>query len=260
MLRIILTLLPLGLIGFVFSQTALAADSWQDLYETGKYEDAGGQSLPYRLLKPEVIEPGKSYPLVLFLHGVGGRGDNNTQQLANGVGEFVKPENRQKYPCFVVAPQCPPDDKWANIDWILKSHTMAEKMTEPLRLALDLFEKLAAELPVDKGRLYITGLSMGGFGTWDAIQRRPDYFAAAMPVCGGGDTAEAPKLKDLPLWAFHGDMDATVLPIRTKAMIEAIRKAGGTPKMTIYPQVGHNCWINAYADPAAMEWLFAQKK
>lgn len=260
MLRITLTLLPLGLIGFAFLQTALAADSWQDLFEAKTYVDADGQSLPYRLLKPETIEPGKKYPLVLLLHGAGERGADNVAQLVHGAGEFAKPENRQKYPCFVVVPQCPTDCKWVNVDWELPSHTMPEKIGEPLRLAIELFEKLAAELPVDRGRLYITGLSMGGFGTWDAIQRRPDYFTAAMPVCGGGDTAEASKLKDLPLWAFHGDADSVVMPLRTKAMIEAIGKAGGTPKMTIYPQVGHDSWVRAYSDPASLEWLFAQKK
>jgi predicted peptidase len=260
MLRITLALLPLGLIGFAFLHTALAADAWQELYEAKKYDDAKGQSLPYRLLKPEAIEAGKDYPLVLLLHGAGERGTDNALQLVHGAGAFAKPENRQMYPCFVVVPQCPPDCKWVDVDWALTSHTMPEKIAEPLRLALELVEKLAAKLPVDKGRLYITGLSMGGFGTWDAIQRRPDFFAAAMPVCGGGDTAVAPKLKDLPLWAFHGDADGVVLPLRTKAMIDAICKAGGTPKMTVYPQVGHDCWVPAYADPAALEWLFAQKR
>jgi predicted peptidase len=146
------------------------------------------------------------------------------------------------------------------VDWNLPSHTMPTKPSVPLKLAFELLDKLTAELPVDKQRLYVTGLSMGGFGTWDAIARRPQYFAAAIPICGGGDTAQAPKLVSLPVWAFHGDKDPVVKPNRTRDMIETIRKAGGTPKMTMYPGVQHDSWNHAYADPAVLEWLFAQKK
>ena len=137
---------------------------------------------------------------------------------------------------------------------------MPEAPSVPLMLTFELIDKLAAKLPVDKRRLYITGLSMGGFGTWDAIARRPRYFAAAMPICGGGDTAQAAKLKSLPLWAFHGDHDGTVLPRRTTDMIAAIRQAGGRPKMTLYPGVNHDSWSRTYADPAVLDWLFAQKR
>jgi predicted peptidase len=101
---------------------------------------------------------------------------------------------------------------------------------------------------------------MGGFGTWDAIQRRPDFFAAAMPVCGGGDTAEGAKLTKLPIWAFHGDKDSVVQTRRTRDMIEAIRKAGGSPKMTIYPGVDHDSWSATYSSPETLDWLFRQKK
>jgi predicted peptidase len=137
---------------------------------------------------------------------------------------------------------------------------MASRPTESLGLALELVDRLAVELPVDGERIYITGLSMGGFGVWDAIERRPTYFAAAIPICGGGDMAQAAKLKNLPLWAFHGDADMSVPTCRTTSIIEAIRKAGGSPKMTIYPNVGHMCWNRAYGDPEAMAWLFSQKK
>lgn len=253
-------MLPLGLVGIAMMQVAIGAEEWQTLFESKTYEDANGRRLLYRMMRPETVEAGKKYPLVLLLHGAGERGDDNVKQLVHGAKEFAKPENRTKYPCFLIVPQCPDGRKWVEVDWTLKSHTMPEKIGDPLRLAVELVEKLAAELPVDRDRLYITGLSMGGFGTWDAIQRRPELFAAAMPVCGGGDTAEAAKLKNLPIWAFHGDADTLVWPVRTTAMIEAIRSVGGTPKMTIYPAVSHDSWNPAYADPAAMEWLFAQKK
>ncbi len=240
-------------------QKIVCAASWQDAYMVQQYTGVGGQVLPYRLLKPEKIEAGQSYPLLLFLHGAGERGADNARQLLHGVGAFATAENRRKYPCFVVAPQCPVDRRWVEVDWGLPSHTMPKKPSLPLSLAFELTDKLAAELPVDRRRLYITGLSMGGYGTWDAIVRRPQYFAAALPICGGGDTAQAPKLKDLPIWAFHGDRDPKVLPRRTTDMIDAIRQAGGTPKMTIYAGVEHDSWDPTYADPAVLDWLFAQK-
>jgi predicted peptidase len=246
-----------------FPRAARAGDSWQDLYESKTYANADGQKLWYRLLKPEKIEPGKRYPLVLFLHGLGERGTENARQLIHGAGEFAKEANRRKHPCFVVAPQCPPDKLWVGGD--LRNvrsdeYVMPEKPSQPMALVLELIEKLPADLPIDKDRLYVTGLSMGGYGTWDLVQRRPELFAAAMPICGRGDLAQAAKLKNLPIWAFHGDADPVVPVARTKTMIAAIRAAGGTPKMTLYAGVGHDSWTATYADPEVMAWLFAQKK
>jgi predicted peptidase len=257
-IRFIALLLSASVIAFL--RTASAADAWEDSYEAKTYQNAEKQSLLCRLLKPEKIEPGKTYPLVLFLHGLGERGSDNAKQLAYFAKGFTEPERRHKYPCFVVAPQCPLDAHWVEIDFRQPSHEMPEKPSVPLRLALEMVDKLAAELPVDKGRTYITGLSMGGFGTWDAIQRRPDFFAAAIPVCGGGDLAQAQKLKNLPIWAFHGDKDTTVPVTRTTDMIEAIRKAGGMPRITVYPGVDHNSWDATYADPEVWAWLFAQRR
>jgi predicted peptidase len=245
---------------FLVFPAILAADSWQEAYKYKTHRDADGQTLPYRLLSPKRVEPDKKYPLVLFLHGAGERGTDNSKQLTQGAGEFAKPENRGPYPCFVVAPQCPPNCRWVEVSWTLRSHTMPEKPSAPMKLALELVEKLAADLPVDTDRIYVTGLSMGGYGAWDAIQRRPELFAAAIPICGGGDTAQAPKLKSIPIWAFHGDKDPTVPVRRTTDMIEAVARAGGSPKMTIYSGIAHNCWTATYANPKVLVWLFAQKK
>jgi predicted peptidase len=250
-----------GAIGALVTFPAmLAADAWQQAYKFKTFKDADGHTLPYRLMSPKKIESGKTYPLVLLLHGAGERGADNAKQLVHGAAEFAKPENRRQYPCFVVAPQCPADRRWVEVNWNLPSHEMPEKASEPLTLALDLVEKLAAELPVDKGRIYVTGLSMGGFGTWDAIERRPELFAAAIPICGGGDAAQAEKVKGVPVWAFHGDKDPVVPVRRTTDMIEAVAKAGGTAKMTIYSGIAHDSWSATYANPKVLDWLFEQKK
>jgi predicted peptidase len=249
-------ILTIGLI----SASKASAESWQDLLESKKFESVNGRSMPYRLLKPETIEPGVSYPLVLFLHGIGERGTNNSKQLTHGIVAFTKQENRQKYPCFVVAPQCPVEDSWVPLISLLLWQSMRDKSTPALKVALELVDKLAIDLPVDPQRIYITGLSMGGFGVWEAISRRPDFFAAAIPICGGGDSNQASKLKGLPIWAFHGNIDVTVPTSRTLTMVEAVRRAGGHPKLTIYPGVGHMCWNQAYGDPETFAWFFAQKK
>jgi predicted peptidase len=240
---------------FALQRTA-QADYWLKYYEAKTYESAHGRTLPYRLLKPDQIESGKSYPLVLFLHGAGERGSDNAQQLSNAARQFARPINRRKYPCFVLAPQCPSGKSWS----VWSKHAMLGEPTVPMKLALELLDRLVAELPVDKNRIYVTGLSMGGHGTWDVIARRPGYFAAAMPICGGGDPAQAAKMTKLPIWAFHGDRDDRVPYQRTVEMIEAIRQAGGEPKMTIFRGVDHDCWGLAYGNPAVLDWLFAQKK
>ncbi len=228
--------------------------------ETHVYQDRSGKKLPYRLLKPLAIEEGKKYPLVVFLHGAGERGTDNEKQLVHGVPQFASKENREKYPCFLIAPQCPDGKKWVEVDWSADHHTLPKDPGEVGRLTLALIEKSIQELPVDPKRVYLTGLSMGGYGTWDLLARRPDLFAAAAPVCGGADEATAEKIKDIPIWVFHGGKDPVVKPARSRNMVAALKKAGGKPRYTEYPNVGHNSWDNAYRDPEFYKWLFAQKK
>jgi predicted peptidase len=222
------------------------------------YKDASGKELPYRLLRPAKVEDGQRYPLVIFLHGAGERGTDNEKQLVHGVPQFVA--NREKYPCFLIAPQCPGPQKWVEVDWGAATHTQPKEPGDAGRQVLELIEKSLKELPVDPKRVYLTGLSMGGYGTWDLAARKPDWFAAVAPVCGGADEATAPKIKNLPTWVFHGAKDTAVKPERSRNMVAALKKAGGSPKYTEYPTVGHNSWDNAYSDPAFYEWLLAQKK
>jgi predicted peptidase len=229
----------------------------QDLpLERKMFADALGKKLPYRLLTPLRYDHGERYPLVLFLHGAGERGNDNVAQLLHGVPEFVAPAKRKKYPCFLLAPQCPRHERWA--DW--SARRQPEMPTEPLRLALAALEQMQKEYSVDADRIYVTGLSMGGFGTWDLVSRYPERFAAAVPICGGGDPAMASRLTQLPIWAFHGRRDLVVPARCSRTMIEALKQAGGQPRYTEFPRVGHASWVPAYKDSELFGWLFAQKR
>jgi predicted peptidase len=219
-----------------------------------------GHKLPYRQLAPAKVEAGKKYPLVVFLHGAGERGSDNKKQLVHGMNDFASDAIMAKYPAFVVAPQCADEKKWVEVDWTLDSHTMPEQPSDPLAATFELIDVLQKTQPIDAQRIYITGLSMGGYGTWDAISRRPELFAAAAPICGGGDPAMAKQIQFVPLWVFHGDKDEAVKVNRSREMVQAIKDVGTDVKYTEYKGVGHDSWTQTYKDPAFYEWLFAQRK
>jgi predicted peptidase len=233
----------------------------------GFYEFVGAAKLrmPYRLLTPSGLKSSAHYPLVLFFHGSGERGDDNEKQLRNGAQRFDMPESRSRYPCFVVAPQCPThlDNQpimWTGErEWVHRLKLAPETAT-PLRTALELLSTLEEKLQVDTDRIYVTGLSMGGFATWEALLRYPQKFAAAIPVCGGGDPSHADRIRDIPIWAFHGADDTTVPVECSRLMIKAIGEAGGHPRYTEYAGVGHNSWDQAYAEAELLSWLFSQKR
>jgi hypothetical protein len=390
-------------------------------FEAREYKDADGNVLLYRIYKPKDYDPAKKYPLILFLHGAGERGNDNKAQVRDAL-YFAKDPFQKVQPSFVVAPQCPGarqafqiygtskrynqtynnyadsagewksytiplakltsgaksylsiinsapnrrpapnanaapapatpvtsefrniaigedgaapapldlkklnfdkkqgkgkatvsddgktltltgdlslkipleykvtdktmltfefrspkgaegaahaiamdsddffDYRWANMDWSAKKGGMGKEPSTPMRLTLEVLGKLQKEFSVDDKRLYLTGLSMGGYGTWDLLARYPDMFAAAVPVCGGGDESMAAKMKDVPIWCFHGGADPTVPTQRSRDMIKAIKDAGGNPKYTEYPGVGHNSWDKAYSDKDLPAWLFSQVK
>jgi predicted peptidase len=384
------------------TQTACAADAKD--FEAREYKDADGNALLYRLYKPKGYDATKKYPLVLFLHGAGERGNNNSAQVRDAL-YWARDAVQKDHPCFVVAPQVPAkrqafqlygtnkefdasyadydkagewksysiaaaklpgglkshlmlvnadkkggatsgefrnlkiveqdgaatpvdfrkldfskkqgagkvtvsddgsavtlagdvrvkapfeykvtpktliefefrstaqglvhaialdsddflDARWANMDWSAAKGTLPKTPSTPMRLTLELLSTLQKEFSLDDKRLYVTGLSMGGYGTWDVIARHPKLFAAAVPVCGGGDEATAPIIKDIPIWCFHGGADNVVKPERSRNMIAAIKAAGGTPKYTEYPGVGHDSWNKAYSEPELVKWLFEQK-
>ena len=218
------------------------------------------KTLPYRLLKPRNYDPRKKYPLILFLHGAGERGNENKTPLKNFIALLAQPRNRAKYPCFAVVPQCPADKMWVKIPWVSKAHRMPKRPSEPLRQALALLAALQKEFSLDEKRFYVAGLSMGGYGTWDALSRRPKLFAAAIPICGGADEHQARRIAGIPVWVFHGAKDGAVPPQRSRNIVAALRKARGRPKFTEYPGVGHDSWVNAAAEPELLPWLFGQAR
>lgn len=216
--------------------------------------------IPFRLLRPPRIEPRKTYPVVLFLHGAGERGTDNEQQLAYLPTWLAEPAMQKKYPCYLVAPQCRPDHRWVEVAWDDAASTpQPPKMTDDLGAAVAALDEVLTMEAADPGRVYLTGLSMGGFGAWDLAARMPERFAALLPICGGGDEATAPRLARLPIWCFHGADDTVVVPERSRRMIAAVKAAGGSPRYTEFAGVGHDSWTPAYRDPAVLDWLFSQR-
>lgn len=223
----------------------------------------GGKELKFQMMEPAAWqESDKKFPLVIFLHGAGERGDDNEAQLVHGMKDFASDANREKYPCFVVAPQCPKNESWASIDRTQEKAALADQPSKALALVMELIQQTETEYPIDSERIYITGLSMGGYGTWDAIERYPDRFAAALPICGGGDSSQeqVSKIVKLPIWVFHGGDDTVVPAARSIEMVEAIKQAGGEPKYTQYEGVGHDSWTETYKNPEVLKWLFSQKR
>lgn len=228
-------------------------------YVAKTYQAADGASLPYRLLSPAKTE-GK-VPLVIFLHGAGERGTDNQAQLKHGASIFLKPEVREKFPSYVMAPQCPENQKWVDWDWSKPFTQQPAQPSGPMKLLLQALDAFLAEHPdVDTDRIYVTGLSMGGFGTWDLATRFPERFAAIAPVCGGGDPEKAAAIAKLPVWTFHGAADQVVTVELTRKMVAALQKADGVPLYSEYPAIGHDSWSTAYAEPRLLDWMFAQRR
>jgi predicted peptidase len=230
-------------------------------FSARSYTNGKGDTLFYRQLVPD-NNPNRKYPLLIFLHGAGERGSDNSSQLKWGVLNFATEENMLKYPAVIIAPQCPANAGWIEFgnDRTATNTPLSAKPAKPMELLLALIKQVKAEGRIDTSRIYITGLSMGGFGTFDAIEREPDLFAAAVPVCGGGDPTKAASLAKLPIWIFTGAEDPTVNSIFSLNMLNALWKAGAKPGFTMLPEVGHFSWLGAYTDPLMIDWLFRQRK
>ncbi|MDB4453927.1 GDSL-type esterase/lipase family protein [bacterium] len=231
-----------------------------DLYAADKVQ-LDGLTIPFRLMSPAKVEEGKRYPVVLFLHGAGERGDDNTTQLKYLPEWMASDDRRESMPCFLIAPQCPTDHKWSDDAWgDVASSPLSAEPTGPMRGAIEALCRVVAEHPVDLDRIYLTGLSMGGYGTFDLATRHADWFAAAAPICGGGDETQADRLAGLPLSIWHGDRDDAVPVARSRAMVSALWDLDESPIYRELPGMGHNAWDVAYRPGGCLEWLFEQRR
>ena len=229
-------------------------------FDYKRYPIEGEKFLPYRVYSPKGVDNASRMPLVVFMHGAGERGHDNERQLLHGARDLLRYSIERQEPMIIVAPQVPLDERWVDVVWDERVHRMPEHPSESMGLLMGLLTELMSDSRVDPNRVYLTGLSMGGFGTWDLIARWPDTFAAALPVCGGGDTDSAVRIKNIPVWAFHGSDDAVVIPERSRDMIQALQQVGSNPRYTEYPGVGHDSWTETYQNFEVLDWFFSQRR
>lgn len=236
-----------------------ASDGLEKKYEARTSK--GDWTMPYRLFRPEAS--GK-LPLVIYLHGSGGQGDDNLRQLGLGntfgTRVWLLPENQKKFPCYVAVPQS--NRGWARYDpekLEKGDYEMVAGLGQGAGRALEIVDALRKEFAIDDRRIYVMGQSMGGGGTWNMITNRPNFFAAAVSCCGSITPDDGTGSIETPLWNFHGDSDQTVPVSVSRERIAARRKAGGHPLSTEYAGVDHNVWEWAFTEPELPKWIFSQR-
>jgi predicted peptidase len=227
-----------------------------DGFSSRSFTGTGGVTMPYRLFVPDARARVRPLPVIIYLHGGGGAGTDNLKQIAggntNGTHLWTSAEMQGRHPAFVLAPQLPGDHQWSAPD--------SDAVAPYAALVLELLASLNKEFATDPDRVYLMGQSRGGRGTWDLISKRPDLFAAAVPVCGDGKASRVVAARALPIWAFHGARDQTIPVTGSRELVSALRAAGSAVKYTEYPDAGHNVWTLAFAERELPEWLFAQRR
>jgi predicted peptidase len=225
-----------------------------------------GYTLPYKVMFPEDYDETKAYPLVIFLHGAGERGNDNQKQLTHGE-QFLIDNFHVSNPAIVIAPQCPADSYWANV----VRHQIEDKMTltfgtsdvptQPMTTLISLINNWLSSGKVDINRIYVGGLSMGGMGTLELIWRMPQTFTAAFPICGGGDLTKLPLYaKNTAVWIFHGSDDSVVPVQNSRDIYKELKSLGCDTEYTEYEGVNHNSWDNVFQEKDLAGWLFKHKK
>ena len=224
-----------------------------------------GNTLNYRIMYPNDFDNNKKYPVVLFLHGMGERGADNEKQLTHG-SKFFR-DSLDSYPAIVIFPQCPVTDYWANLSrpdegGASRNFTFYyDKEPNPtMKMVITVITDLMAEPYTDDSRLYVSGLSMGGFGAFEFSYRLQDRVAAALPICGGGPRDKTKEMTQVPYWIFHGVKDDVVNPRFSIGMTRGIQQAGGKAKITIFPNANHNSWDPAFNDPEYLSWMFSKRR
>lgn len=253
------TLLPLLFLSIV----SFAQDF--SLYKQEQFIQ-NGDTLGYRILFPKNFDNTKKYPVVLFLHGRGESGSDNEKQLTHGAKMFLANDFRDKHEVITIFPQCAETSYWANVE----IETVQNKRfftfvkggqpTKAMSLLLAFTASYFKNSFVDKTKIYVGGLSMGGMGTFEILRRKPNTFAAAFAICGGDEPANVKKYKSVPLWIFHGGLDDVVTPQFSYGIYRALKKIGHEPKFTVYLKANHNSWDSAFAEPDLLPWLMAQSR
>lgn len=235
-----------------FAQQPQRAQNLAEPFDARIYVNENGDTLRYRLMKPLDPEPQEKYPLVIALHGGAGSGTDNLVQVdGSWTAQLLsKPSNREKYPAFLFVPQCPTGSSWGGVPNI------------PVvdELVFEAIDTLEAEFSIDKTRRYVMGESLGGYGTWHFISTQPEMFAAAVPICGGGKPNFAHKIKEVPIWAFHGAQDRIVQVEGSRKMIAALKQAGGNPLYTEFADEGHIISESFEKTEGLLDWVFAQQR
>lgn len=231
-------------------------------FERKVFTAEDGTELNYRLLKPSETAKGKSFPLVIFMHGLGERGTDNEKQLLWGGQMFLNPVNLEKYPAYVLFPQCPETAFWAYKDIPASFENLAaeEQMPAPFKAVKEMIDTYLTYPDVDRSRVYILGVSMGGMATYDMVARFPDIFAAAIPICGAVEPSRLADIEGVSFRLFHGDAD-TIVPVEcSRKAYKALKEAGVKVEYIEFPGCTHGSWNPAFCRDDFMEWLFKQKK
>ena len=244
------------MLGFCLAFPVFAQGPDLSKFDRGSYINKG-DTVPYRILFPQNFDPTKKYAMILVLHGAGERGNNNESQLKYGTQLFMNDTIRAKYPAIVIFPQCPASSFWSNVKMgndasgkLTWTFIEGGDPTVAMKGLLGLISQFQDKPYVDKHRIYVGGLSMGGMGTFELLRRKPEWFAAAFSICGGDNTLNARiYAKKVPMWIFHGEKDSVVPFDHSQVMVEAIKAAGGNPKFTVYPNDDHNSWDDALKEP-----------
>ena len=232
------------------------------LFEAKTYTSDDGFTMKYRLYIPEDYDSSKAYPCLLFLHGAGERGDDNAAQIKTGLPCIFTDADSPAYEAIILAPQCPADFQWVDTPWGDGNYSVDNvPESKPMKAALAILEDVCLAYSVNRNRVYVTGLSMGGFGTWDALSRHSELFAAGMPLCGGGDPSCADVLATKPIRIFHDRNDGVVPVQGSSQMNKAIRKASDPDNVLVSFQLttgyGHGIWDYVYGERENIDWLFS---
>ena len=224
----------------IYLLTIILSISFIGQMQAQQVEKVSKSGIKYLEYMPQVHEGSQELPLLIFLHGMGERGDDLNKLKVHGPPSFL--DDKADFPFITISPQCPDTVVWNEA------------------ILLPFYEEIIEKYPVDKNRIYLTGLSMGGFGTWGSIVAKPDLFAAAVPICGGGNPAKLEAVKSLPIWVFHGAKDKVVPIIRSEEMVNKLKELGSNVKFTVYPEAGHDSWTKTYANPKLYEWFLSHQK